>query len=111
MIGRHGHLHFEVSKAKSKLARPGKLMVLPSLVVAISAETGIPLRHRVIVIIVFREIFITASCTAESYEITTVRNPVIPIDVEYKFLPWLYRRRKIDFHHRFVYRIMKRLPG
>ena len=96
MIGRNGHLHFEIPKAKSEFAPSRKLVILPALVITVPAKPGVPLGYRVIVVVIFLEMFVSATGPAKPDKITPVGNFVVPVDPENKFLTRLQGNRQID---------------
>ncbi len=102
MVGRYGHLYLEISKAECELTGTGKLVVLPALVIAVPAETWIPLGHGIIIIPVFGKMFIAATGTAKTDKISAIGDLIIPVTFKNEFLAGLQGRGQHHFHHRFV---------
>ena len=103
MVGGNSHLNIKIAKNQAKFSPSGKLLVVPTLIVAVYAQSWKPLRNGKNVIAVFREILVATAAT----DFLALRDFIIPFYIEYIFLlasQWLWQ---VNTHHRLIDYIMK----
>ena len=101
MVFRHCDVHLVVSKSKGKFRSTTELHVLPTLKIAVNSQAGKPLCNGIEIVFIFSEVLIPSPAIAGQF----IRNFIIPIALENKFLSWLQGNRHFNPHHGLVNRV------